>query len=171
MASAYTLSAGEATYVPNAWTTTWPSAITGPSTFATEAAAHTGVRVVTGPGGPVPRAFEQGTLAVIDLLHLNEGWNSYRARQIEPAVAKRAIALLGQILGASTPAPAVVPRVRGGIQFEWHGSEVEIEIYISEQGVVDFYAGTVGGQGGGAPFEGPLSGNEPELLGWLGRLA
>jgi hypothetical protein len=64
------------------------------------------------------------------LLALTPGWDSYGALPVDPACALAAWHLLTAILREDSPAPAVVPTVRGGVQLEWHVKGVDLEIEV-----------------------------------------
>jgi len=105
--------------------------------------------------------------AVVSLLELPAGWNSYSAKPIELRNASRAIQLLSEFLEPDTPSPAVIPTVRGGIQLEWHREGVNLEIYIESPDDVSFFAERIGC---GEICETPLAGHEDELKSWLKRI-
>jgi hypothetical protein len=105
--------------------------------------------------------------SVTELLSLKRGWNSYSAKPLAPQNAIRAMRLLRELLGPETPAPAVVPRVQGGIHLEWHTGNVDIAIYIDSPDEVRFFAGDTAS---GKSAEGPLIGHEDELKVWVQRI-
>jgi len=116
-----------------------------------------------------PASFLKSAGAVVDLLNLPAGWNSYGAKPIAPQNAVAAIRLLAGILSADTlPSPIVVPRVRGGIQLEWHSGVVDIEVYIDSPGKISFFAEHAEN---GETFEGQIEGNEAVLKAWLQHLS
>jgi hypothetical protein len=110
--------------------------------------------------GPWPQSFLKSAEAVAELLKLPLGWNSYTAKPITLQNALEAIRLLAWLIGPDTPRPAVVPRVQGGIQLEWHTEGVDIEVYIDSPGKVSFFAEQIESR---KPVEKPLTGNELEL--------
>jgi hypothetical protein len=118
--------------------------------------------------GALPRSFIKSVEAVVELLSLPPGWNSYRAKPIASQNAIRAIRLLAELLEPETPAPSVVPRVQGGIQLEWHTQSIEIEIYIDSPDHCTFYAENVES---GESTEGPVAGNEGVLKEWAQRIS
>ncbi len=61
---------------------------------------------------------------------LEENWDSYGAKRIDPRCIDAANSLLRAILDSSTPRPSVVPTNRGGIQLEWHRGGIDLEIEI-----------------------------------------
>ena len=118
--------------------------------------------------GPWPRSFLKGAGAVVELLNLPAGWNSYTARPIAPQNAVEAIRLLAEFIGPDTPPPAVVPRVQGGIQLEWHTESIDIEVYIDSPRKVSFFAEQVDS---GETSEGTLPGHEIALKAWVQRIS
>jgi hypothetical protein len=107
--------------------------------------------------GPWPKSFLNSVGAVAELLNLPAGWNSYTAKPITLKNAIEAIRLLAWLIGPDTPPPAVVPRVQGGIQLEWHTESTDIEVYIDSPGKVSFFAEQIESR---EPVEKPLTGNE-----------
>jgi hypothetical protein len=73
------------------------------------------------------------------LTELRTGWNSYAARPIQPDVIDYVAQWIPTLL-QSTPEPAIVPRVRGGIQLEWHRNGVDLEIYVDSPTDIRFNA-------------------------------
>ena len=62
------------------------------------------------------------------LLELSPNWNSYSAHSVDPVLADAAWDLLSSLARDDTPAPAVIPTVRGGVQLEWHLRQIDLEI-------------------------------------------
>ncbi|MDE3180807.1 MAG: hypothetical protein KGM47_14260 [Acidobacteriota bacterium] len=81
---------------------------------------------------PVPEWFPDVAARLVEFLRLPPYWDSYDALPIEPAAIERAVSLLLGLVGPDTPAPLVVPAVRGGVQFEWNGEETDLEIEITK---------------------------------------
>lgn len=118
---------------------------------------------------PMSSALSTSVEAVADLLSLPKGWNSYAAKPIAPQNVVRAIRLLVELLVVpQTPAPAVVPRVQGGIQFEWHTKSIDVEVYIDSPGEVSFFAEDAES---GQSVEGTLPGQEHVLKAWVQRIS
>ena len=115
-----------------------------------------------------PVSFLKSARAVVDLLNLPAGWNSYGAKPIAPRNAIEAIRLLAGFIGPDTPPPAVVPRVQGGIQLEWHAESIDVEVYIDSPGSISFFAEQVQT---GETFDGPLAGHEAVLKAWLQHIS
>jgi len=118
--------------------------------------------------GQMPRSFLKSVENIVDLLGLPRGWNSYAAKSIEPQNAIAAVRLLAQLLEVHSPAPIVVPTVRGGIQLEWHSKGINIEVYIDSSETISFFAEDIQS---GRSCENPLPGHESELRSWLQRIA
>lgn len=117
--------------------------------------------------GPSSRSFLKSLEDIAALLALPPGWNSYAARPIAPQNAIRAIRLVWNLLQHGGAAPLVVPRVRGGIQLEWHTSSGDIEIYIDSPDQISFFAENAES---GQSTEAPLAGHEEMLRAWVQRI-
>jgi hypothetical protein len=98
--------------------------------------ASTRPRAATGVGH-VPIETVQ---TFIELLQLPRGWNSYNAQQIRKENVNAAISILGRIMRPGTPVPIVVPKVRGGVQLEWHTGGINLEIAIDSPEHITFFA-------------------------------
>ena len=99
---------------------------------------------------------------------LRPGWNSYAARSIRGDVIEHTARWIPTLLQPTTPEPAVVPRVRGGIQLEWHRRGVDLEIYIGSPADIRFEAEDLNS---GETVEAPLAGNEGLLNTWITRIS
>ncbi len=118
--------------------------------------------------GILPRPFLKSVESIAALLSLPPGWNSYSARPITPQNAIRAIGLIWNLLQPGIAAPIVVPRVRGGIQLEWHTEAGDIEIYIDSPDQISFFAEHAES---GESTEAPLAGHEEVLRAWVQRIS
>jgi len=67
---------------------------------------------------------------------LPENWNSYRSLRIKAYPITVGWKVLSDILPDGTPAPLVGPMADGGVQFEWHFKQVDIELEITPEGRV-----------------------------------
>jgi hypothetical protein len=112
-------------------------------------------------------AYLDAVTQLVRLLELPNGWDSYNARAVSKDNVLFALGLLAKIMRDSTPAPQIVPRVRGGVQLEWHTQGIDIEIAIDSPEAVSFFA------------ESRLSGNgveeeqldEQSLSHWIAQLS
>lgn len=79
----------------------------------------------------IPPAWVAPTVDALGrLLSMPQGWDSYGARQVDPACVASAIDIALTIMHDRTPSPAVVPTSSGGIQLEWHTRGIDLEIEI-----------------------------------------
>ncbi len=78
--------------------------------------------------------------ALVDLLNLPSGWDSYGAARVAPSHVRAALQFLSCIMRDDSPTPAVVPTNRGGVQLEWHtgGIDLEIETLSTQRLLVSF---------------------------------
>lgn len=104
---------------------------------------------------------------LIELLELPGGWNSYKATPIRKENVSVAVDLLGRLMHRGTPTPDVVPRVRGGVQLEWHTRGINLEITIDSPQEVSLFAEYTAGNR--EPIEGPL--NESVAARWIDRIS
>ena len=81
-------------------------------------------------GGSLPPWLQPTVDALKRLLELHEGWDSYGGRPVASAAATDALILLLETMEPETPAPVVVPTVRGGVQLEWHLAGLDLEIEV-----------------------------------------
>ena len=66
-----------------------------------------------------------------ELLALNEGWDGYQGQPLKHETGMFALQILNDVMSGSTPIPQAVPVATGGVQFEWHEPEYEIEFYVA----------------------------------------
>ena len=71
---------------------------------------------------------------------LPEGWDSYGAACVDHNAIRYVLRLLLRISSANTPAPSLVPLPDGGVQIEWHTTVGDLEIEVSENGLLRIYA-------------------------------
>jgi hypothetical protein len=114
--------------------------------------------------------YVQTVSRLIDLLQLPNGWNSYNARPISRDNVTFAVNLLGRLMRKGTPVPNVVPRVRGGVQLEWHTKGINIEIDIDSPNKISFFAEEVGNDQNSFEEEN-LEAGERGLTTWIERLS
>jgi hypothetical protein len=102
------------------------------------------------------------------LLQLREDWDSYGAAPVDPRAARKALQLLALTTSLATPAPAVVPTVRGGLQLEWHQPDVDLEVEVPPSGPLRMtYENFVEGR----EWEGELRSNLAPLVEALAQLS
>ena len=67
---------------------------------------------------------------------LPENWNSYRSLRVHAYPVAMGLKVLSNILSDGARAPMVTPTADGGVGFEWHFPQVDIEIEITPEGRV-----------------------------------
>lgn len=65
-----------------------------------------------------------------ELLRLEENWDSYGARPVNPKAALFAFEILRGMMRDSTPQPWIVPTPSGHIQLEWHTKGIDLEVEV-----------------------------------------
>jgi hypothetical protein len=120
------------------------------------------------PSVPITtEGYVQTVQTLIRLLELPGGWNSYKASPIRKENVNVAVELLARLMRANTPAPNVVPKVRGGVQLEWHTRGVNIEVAIDSPEEVTFFAEDI--EKDEEPAEEEL--NESTISRWIDRIS
>ncbi len=89
--------------------------------------------------GPPPVWFNSLLTEIGQIGELEENWDSYGARPIDPRCAEATTNLLLSVLDPGTPKPCVVPTNRGGIQLEWHRAGVDLEVEIESPAQVHVF--------------------------------
>lgn len=117
--------------------------------------------------GPSSRLFTQCVEAIAALLSLPPGWNSYSAKPIAAENAICAIHLVWDLLQAGVAAPLTVPRVRGGLQLEWHTEGGDVEVYIDSPDRISFFAEHAAS---GESIEASLADGGEVLRAWVRRI-
>jgi hypothetical protein len=69
--------------------------------------------------------------AVCRFLELPDGWDSYGGRALKLETGIFALKILNDIMGVQTPIPHLIPITTGGIQFEWHENDFDLEVTVS----------------------------------------
>lgn len=59
-----------------------------------------------------------------------QGWDGYYADPIPPSAITNAAEFMRAMLGASAPAPQIVPLSNGRLQLEWHDKGIDLEIEV-----------------------------------------
>ena len=119
------------------------------------------VRILANPSGWIDSAISK----LKKLSELSENWDSYGAKTIEKNAVLMALNLIEVIYSPRVPEPAIVPLASGGIQFEWHIPQKDLEISLSPNGQAAIYFEEIGK---------PLvssEGNASDLLGQIQSLA
>jgi hypothetical protein len=70
---------------------------------------------------------------------LPHGWEGGRAPSIPDSTIDFAFDVFAALLRPGDALPAVVPTVKGGIQFEWHTAEFHVEIAVLRSAKIDIY--------------------------------
>jgi hypothetical protein len=68
---------------------------------------------------------------ICQFIDLPVGWDSYAGQPLKLETGMFALKILNGIMTSQTPIPDAVPTSEGGIQFEWHGDNFELEIYFA----------------------------------------
>lgn len=71
---------------------------------------------------------------LVGLSQLGDDWDSYGAKPIQLAAFQSAIELVGQTMSDDSPVPSIVPTPDGGVQFEWHTANLDLEVEIGPDG-------------------------------------
>jgi hypothetical protein len=74
---------------------------------------------------------------VCGILDLKDGWDTYSAKRVSPQTGIFALQVLDAVMRDRSPIPSVVPTPIGGIQFEWHLENLDIEIHVEEPYSID----------------------------------
>lgn len=93
------------------------------------------VRVEADPTGGVSRAI----VKLNQLSELKDNWDSYGAKPIERNAVLMALNLIRVIHNPQVPEPTIVPLASGGIQFEWHTAQKDLEVSLSPNGQASIY--------------------------------
>lgn len=80
--------------------------------------------------GSLSRTFLETAYEIDRLSLLRNGWDSYGAMAIQSEAIEAALILAARILTNETPNPSVVPMSSGGISFEWHLNDSDLEIEV-----------------------------------------
>lgn len=103
------------------------------------------------------------------LASLEEDWDGYRARSIDPLALRRAEQIVQAALGERLPSPDILPIPDGGVQLEWTAGPVELELEVQPGlGAVVFVCDD---DASGQRFDGELPGDDGLLALALARLS
>lgn len=95
--------------------------------------------VVTTNQHPTPEWVEPTISALIGVQSLPDNWNSYGGRKINRDLIRQSLSILEQIMDATSPAPSIVPLDDGGLQFEWHRRQQDLEIAFPADDASQYY--------------------------------
>jgi hypothetical protein len=59
------------------------------------------------------------------------GWDSYKGVPLRTDIGNFALTILTNILKPQTPLPQVIPTSSGGVQFEWHERDIDLELHFN----------------------------------------
>ena len=68
---------------------------------------------------------------VCQLVDLPAGWDTYGGQPLKLETGMFALKILNGIMSPRLPVPHVVPIGSGGVQFEWHLPNYDLEIYVA----------------------------------------
>ena len=102
------------------------------------------------------------------ILALPPGWDSYGAPAIDANAITQASKVLQSVTEPNTPAPYVLPTPRGGVQFEWHTKEIDLEIEVSPGNEVYFLLNDIKGE---KEYEGELASHQGLVRDAISRLS
>ena len=109
--------------------------------------------------GEEPQWFGPVIQAMVNLPWDEDNWKEGAVRT-QPNAAACLLAILAEILEGASPAPAIVPTWRGGVQAEWHQNGIDLEIESDPDGWLEYYF-----ENDSEEYEGPLTAeNLPELV-------
>ncbi len=84
----------------------------------------------------LPKWFEVARDALVAILALPAGWNSYAAKAIDFSAVAAAVEVLLGVMEEKTPLPTVVPVPSGGVLLEWHTMAADLEVRVMPNGRV-----------------------------------
>jgi hypothetical protein len=96
--------------------------------------------------GPVRHWQSEVLGSVLRLAKLPRNWDSYGAKTIAYDTALFAMLVLDSIMQTETPIPSVVPTSAGGIQFEWHEHDIDLEIEVIAPNRCEYWFADLRGQ-------------------------
>jgi hypothetical protein len=105
----------------------------------------------------------EAAAALYQLLQLPEGWDSYGAPRINEEAVSTSWMLLRYLLSEDVRLPRIVPTVEGGVQLEWYGNGIDLQIEVASAHDITLFYRNVGT---GESWEGKL-GEEPQPLGQI----
>ena len=101
-----------------------------------------------------PPWVESAFLKIQELLYLEAGWDGYDGKSVIGDTARKAVVMLFELMSSGTKTPWIVPTVHGGLQMEWHKSQVDLEIEIKPDTTASvFYVNEQDGKQLNEPFD------------------
>lgn len=91
-----------------------------------------------------------------NLAGLGTDWDSHGSDPVTSKSVEEALRLISVISRQHMPEPKIFPVSGGGLQFEWHGSDRELEIEVLPSGAVEYLISDASGR----MIEGPIDGPE-----------
>jgi len=89
--------------------------------------------------GTPPAWFMDIVNRLVTLSQLTDDWDSYGAEPIAVDALKSAFELVASTMSDDTPTPGIVPTPGGGIQFEWHTANIDLEVEIAPSGFLSVF--------------------------------
>lgn len=87
---------------------------------------------------PLPTWWEQLSHRAEELLGLPVDWDSYGASAVAPIAVEAAFRFLGRFMADDLPIPQLTPTSGGGVNVEWHLSDVrDIEVEFHHDGEME----------------------------------
>jgi hypothetical protein len=87
---------------------------------------------------PLPIWWEQLSRRAEELLGLPVDWDSYGASAVTPIAVEAAFRFLGRFMADGLPIPQLTPTSVGGVNVEWHLSDVrDIEVEFHHDGEIE----------------------------------
>lgn len=121
---------------------------------------------IRAPRRDLPEVLLDALDRACELQQLPRGWNSHGAEPVSDAAFRQTIRFLAAYVVQGIASPTLVPTVRGGLQLEWHRRGVDIEVEVSPDGSVSWWAED---RQSGKENEAVLLGHEEEVRAWLNR--
>jgi hypothetical protein len=69
-----------------------------------------------------------------DVVRLEPGWDGETASSPTREAALASLRALFEVMWQDSPAPAIIPMYDGGLQLEWHGQGLDVELSVAPAG-------------------------------------